>query len=125
MNNKPFKKGEHVISYSSDRREIQIEHKIVTSVGEKYITVMCVDSSGEPWGRKEQYSVITRYLKDYQSRQLFHDEQELQEEIEENEIVRKFHKLADIYSFTRKEIKLFMEIHEAGIENWKNEHYKA
>lgn len=125
MNNKPFKKGEHVISYSSDRREIQIEHKIVTSVGEKYITVMCVDPSGEPWGRKEQYSVITRYLKDYQSRQLFHDEQELQEEIEENEIVRKFHKLADIYSFTRKEIKLFMEIHEAGIENWKNEHYKA
>ena len=64
MNNNPFKKGEHVITYSSDRREIQIQHKIVTSVGEKYITVMSVNSAGEPWGRKEQYSVITRYLKD-------------------------------------------------------------
>jgi len=125
MNNKPFKKGELVITYSGDRREIQVEHKVVTSVGEKYVTVMSVDSAGKPWGRKEQYSVITRYLKDYQSRQLFHDEQELQEDLKEKELVTKFHRLADVYGFNREEIKLFMEIHEAGIENWKNEHYKA
>lgn len=125
MNSNPFKKGEHVITYSSDHREIQIQHKIVTSVGEKYITVMSVNSAGEPWGRKEQYSVITRYLKDYQSRQLFRDEQELQEELNEKELVTKFHRLADVYGFNREEINLFMEIHEAGIENWKNEHYKA
>lgn len=125
MNNNPFKKGEHVITYSSDHREIQIQHKIVTSVGEKYITVMSVNSTGEPWGRKEQYSVITRYLKDYQSHQLFHDEQELQEELNEKELVTKFRRLADVYGFNREEINLFMEIHEAGVKNWKNEHYKA
>jgi hypothetical protein len=125
MNNKPFKKGELVITYSGDRREIQVEHKVVTSVGEKYVTVMSVDSAGKPWGRKEQYSVITRYLKDYQSRQLFHDEQELQEDLKEKELVTKFHRLADVYGFNREEIKPFMEIHEAGIGSWKNEHYKA
>lgn len=119
MNKLPFKKGDRAITYTDDRRERQIHQVIVVSAGEKYITVQDAGPNGEPWGRKEQYSTSTRMLKNYLSRKLYHDENELNEELEARKLRIEFRNIADISGFRDEEIKLFMEIHKRGIDKFQ------
>ncbi len=124
MNKLPFKKGDRAITYTDDRRERQINQVVVVSAGEKYITVQDAGPNGEPWGRKEQYSTSTRMLKDYLSRKLYHDENELNEELEARKLRIEFEGLATRLGFTNDEIKLFMEIHKMGIDKFQETYFK-
>ena len=116
--NKEFKKGEHVYVHSEDTRNDCYE-AIVTSVGRKYITCNQIWGNGvvSEWGEKFDIEHLRRI--DYGSFYLYHSIDEFNKEQEAKKLKRELINKMNRSDFSLEELKTFMEIHEIGIEKWK------
>ena len=122
--NKEFKKGERVYVHSRDTRNESYE-AIVTSVGRKYITcnqIWSNDGSVSNYGEKFDIEYLRRV--DYGSFYLYHNKEEYENEVRRDTIARELKDSLSYGKYTLEELLLFKEIHETGIEKWKEEHYK-
>lgn len=122
--NKGFKKGERVYVHSRDKRNNSYE-AIVTSVGRKYITcnqIWSDDGSVSNYGEKFDIEYLRRV--DYGSFYLYHNKEEYENEVRRDTIARELKDSFSYGKYTLEELLLFKEIHETGIEKWKEEHYK-
>ena len=122
--NKEFKKGERVYVHSRDTRNESYE-AIVTSVGRKYITcnqIWSNDGSVSNYGEKFDIEYLRRV--DYGSFYLYHNKEEYENEVRRDTIARELKDSLSYGEYTLEELLLFKEIHETGIEKWKEEHYK-
>ena len=124
MNKKEFVKGERVYVHSNDTRNKSYE-AIVTSVGRKYITcnqIWSDDGSVSNYGEKFDIEHLRRV--DYGSFYLYHNKEEYENEVRRDTIARELKDSFSYGKYTLEELLLFKEIHETGIEKWKEEHYK-
>ena len=124
MNKKEFVKGERVYVHSNDTRNKSYE-AIVTSVGRKYITcnqICSDDGSVSNYGEKFDIEYLRRV--DYGSFYLYHNKEEYENEVRRDTIARELKDSFSYGKYTLEELLLFKEIHETGIEKWKEEHYK-
>lgn len=124
MNKKEFVKGERVYVHSNDTRNKSYE-AIVTSVGRKYITcnqIWSDDGSVSNYGEKFDIEYLRRV--DYGSFYLYHNKEEYENEVRRDTIARELKDSFSYGKYTLEELLLFKEIHETGIEKWKEEHYK-
>lgn len=124
MNKKEFVKGERVYVHSNDTRNKSYE-AIVTSVGRKYITcnqIWSDDGSVSNYGEKFDIEYLRRV--DYGSFYLYHNKEEYENEVRRDTIARELKESFSYGKYTLEELLLFKEIHETGIEKWKEEHYK-
>ena len=124
MNKKEFVKGERVYVHSNDTRNKSYE-AIVTSVGRKYITcnqIWSDDGSVSNYGEKFDIEHLRRV--DYGSVYLYHNQDEYENEVRRDTIAREWKDSFSYGKYTLEELLLFKEIHETGIEKWKEEHYK-
>lgn len=122
--NKEFKKGERVYVHSRDKRNNSYE-AIVTSIGRKYITcnqIWSDDGSVSNYGEKFDIEYLRRV--DYGSFYLYHNKEEYENEVRRDTIARELKDSFSYGKYTLEELLLFKEIHETGIEKWKEEHYK-
>lgn len=122
--NKGFKKRERVYVHSRDKRNNSYE-AIVTSVGRKYITcnqIWSDDGSVSNYGEKFDIEYLRRV--DYGSFYLYHNKEEYENEVRRDTIARELKDSFSYGKYTLEELLLFKEIHETGIEKWKEEHYK-
>lgn len=121
--NKEFKKGERVYVYSRDTRNSSYD-AIVTSVGKKYITCNQIweDGTVSNYGDKFDAEYLCRV--DYGSFYLYHSINEFNKEQEALKVKRELVDKLNSSDFSLEELLLFKEIHETGIEKWKEEHYK-
>lgn len=122
--NKEFKKGERVYVHSDDTRNNSYE-AIVTSVGRKYITcnqIWSDDGSVSNYGEKFDVEFLRRV--DYGSFYLYHNKEEYEDKVRRDTITRELKNSLSNGKYTLEELLLFKEIHETGIEKWKEEHYK-
>lgn len=119
-----FKKGERVYVHSHDTRNNSYE-AIVTSVGRKYITcnrIWSDDGSVSDYGDKFDIEHLHRI--DYGSYHLYHNKEEYEDEVRRDTMVGEITNSLSYGKYTLEELLLFKEIHETGIEKWKEEHYK-
>ena len=124
MNKKEFVKGERVYVHSNDTRNKSYE-AIVTSVGRKYITcnqIWSDDGSVSNYGEKFDIEHLRRV--DYGSFYLYHNKEEYENEVRRDTIAMELKDSFSYGKYTLEELLLFKEIHETGIEKWKEEHYK-
>lgn len=122
--NKEFVKGERVYVHSNDTRNKSYE-AIVTSIGRKYITcnqIWSDDGSVSNYGEKFDIEYLRRV--DYGSFYLYHNKEEYENEVRRDTIARELKDSFSYGKYTLEELLLFKEIHETGIEEWKEEHYK-
>lgn len=122
--NKEFKKGEHVYVHSEDTRNACYE-AIVTSVGRKYITCNRIwgdDGSVSDYGDKFDIEHLRRV--DYGSYYLYHSVDDFNKEQEIRKLKRELVDKMNGTDFSLEELETFMEIHDIGIEKWKELHYK-
>ena len=122
--NKEFVKGERVYVHSYDTRNKSYE-AIVTSIGRKYITCNKI------WGddgfvsyHGEKFDIEHLRRVDYGSFYLYHNKEEYENEVRRDTIERELKDSFSYGKYTLEELLLFKEIHETGIEKWKEEHYK-
>lgn len=122
--NKEFVKGERVYVHSYDTRNKSYE-AIVTSIGRKYITC------NQIWGddgfvsyHGEKFDIEHLRRVDYGSFYLYHNKEEYENEVRRDTIARELKDSFSYGKYTLEELLLFKEIHETGIEKWKEEHYK-
>lgn len=120
---KVFKKGERVYVHSHDTRNSSYD-AIVTSVGRKYITCNQIleDGTVSEYGDKFDVEILRRV--DYGSFYLYHNKEEYEDEVRRDTIARELKDSFSCGEYTFEELLLFKEIHETGIEKWKEEHYK-
>ena len=121
--NKEFKKGEHVYVHSEDTRNNSYE-AIITSVGKKYIICNQIweNETVSEYGDKFDIEHLRRI--DYGSFYLYHSIDDFNKEQEIKKIKREIVDKMNKSDFSLEELKTFMEIHEIGIEKWKELHYK-
>jgi len=121
--NKEFKKGERVYVHSRDTRNDSYE-AIVTSVGRKYITCNRIwgdDGSVCEYGDK--FDIEHLRCIDYGSFYLYHNKEEYEDDVRRDTIAREMKDSFSYGKYTLEELLLFKEIHETGIEKWKELHY--
>lgn len=116
--NKEFKKGERVYVHSYDTRNKSYE-AIVTSVGRKYITcnqIWSDDGSVCDYGNKFDIEHLRRV--DYGSFYLYHSVDDFNKEQEFKKVKIDLVDKMNTTDFSIEELKVFMEIHEIGLDNW-------
>jgi len=123
MDKKEFVKGERVYVHSRDTRNNSYE-AIVTSVGKKYITCNQIWENGTVCGYGDKFDVEYLRRVDYGSFYLYHNKEEYEDEARRDTIARELKDSFSYGKYTLEELLLFKEIHETGIEKWKEEHYK-
>ena len=124
MNKKEFVKGERVYVHSNDTRNKSYE-AIVTSVGRKYITCNQIWSDDDSIsGCGEKFDIENLGRVDYGSFYLYHNKEEYENEVRRDTIARELKDSFSYGKYTLEELLLFKEIHETGIEKWKELHYK-
>lgn len=123
MNKKEFVKGERVYVHSNDTRNNSYE-AVVTSVGRKYITCNQMFEDGKVCGYGEKFDIDCLRRVDYGSFYLYHNKEEYENEVRRDTIARELKDSFSYGKYTLEELLLFKEIHETGIEKWKEEHYK-
>lgn len=121
--NKEFKKGERVYVHSRDTRNSSYD-AIVTSVGRKYITCNQIREDGTVFEYDDKFDVEFLCRVDYGSFYLYHNKEEYEDEVRRDTIAREMKDSFSYGKYTLEELLLFKEIHETGIEKWKEEHYK-
>lgn len=121
--NKEFKKGERVYVHSENTRNNSYE-AIVTSVGRKYITCNQIWENGTVSECGDKFDVEFLRRVDYGPFYLYHNKEEYEDEVRRDTIARKIKNSLSYGEYTLEELLLFKEIHDTGIEKWKEEHYK-
>jgi hypothetical protein len=121
--NKEFKKGERVYVHSYDTRNDSYE-AIVTSVGRKYITCNEISEDGTVSDYGDKFDIEFHRRVDYGSFYLYHNKEEYENKVRCDTIARELKDSFSCGKYTLEELLLFKEIHETGIEKWKEEHYK-
>jgi hypothetical protein len=120
---KEFKKGERVYVHSRDARNNSYE-AIVMSVGGKYITCNQIYEDGTVCKYGDKFDVEFLCRVDYGPFYLYHNKEEYEDEVRRNTIAMEMKDSLSYGKYTLEELLLFKEIHETGIEKWKEEHYK-
>ena len=120
---KEFKKGERVYVHSEDTRNACYE-AIVTSVGRKYITCNQIWEDGSVSGYGEKFDIEHLRRVDYGSFYLYHSVDDFNKEQEIKKVKKELIDKMNRSDFSIEELQTFTEIHEIGIERWKELHYK-
>lgn len=115
--NKEFKKGERVYVHSDYTRNDSYE-AIVTSVGRKYITCNQILKDGTVSEYGDKFDIGNLRRMDYGSFYLYHSVDDFNKEQEAKEIERELVNKMNRSDFSLEELKIFMEIHEMGLDNW-------
>lgn len=115
--NQEFKKGERVYVHSDDTRNNSYE-AIVTSVGKKYITCNQIWENGTVCGHGDKFDVEFLRRVDYGSFYLYHSVDDFKKEQEAKEVKRELINKMNRSDFSLEELKIFMEIHEIGLDSW-------
>ena len=116
---KPFVKGERVYMHSSDSRNPDYDMEVV-SVGKKWITCKYI-GAGE---RRERFDAENYYMESWSCYRLYHNKEEWEEEVKREDLARKFREMAITSAFSYEELVLFQEIHNTGIDLWKQQNLK-
>lgn len=115
--NKEFVKGERVYVHSYDARNNSYE-AIVTSVGRKYITCNQIWSDGSISGYGDKFDIEHLQRVDYGVFYLYHSVDDFNKEQEAKEAKKELVDKMNRSSFSLEELKVFMEIHDIGLDNW-------
>lgn len=116
---KPFVKGERVYAHSTDSRNPDYDMEVV-SVGKKWITCKYT-GLGEA---KERFDAENYFMESWSCYRLYHNKEEWEEEVKREALVRKFREMTLMGSFSYEELVLFQEIHNTGIDLWKQQNLK-
>ena len=119
-----FKKGEMVFVHARDTRDGD-ELMVVTSVGKKWITCNSMREDGTPFeGGGIRFNANTLCEKDFNRHQLYHTKEEFEESSKRDKMCLELRRELQYDVYSLEELLLFKEIHETGIEKWKELHYK-
>lgn len=119
--NKKYVKGEIVIAHGEYNNQSRYPdyRLMVVSVGKKHISCQPLSSDGQPLGHIEQFNIETLLLKDWSAYRLYHNEEEIKEEEKRVKMLKDFKLDLERNAYSLEELMLFKEIHELGIEKWK------
>ena len=124
MVNKEFKKGDKVYVHARDSRE-RDEEMIVVSAGKKWITCNPLKGDGTPWEYGGiQFDAETLNEKNYSRHELYHSKEEYEEKLRTSALQSDLCRALEYGKYSLEELLLFREIHETGVEKWKEQHYR-